>query len=190
MARKLYSIILGCCVLFLLPTIAFSGDFITNKQTMFTPDKKEIGYINKGAEVEKKNDNLSITGWVMDGNEYIIFYSNTARIRLARIDKIYIKDMTILKTIKDEYDVTWKQVSLEFTLDDNTKISSSRATLWDKETKLYQRCGSCHTNFPPHEFTPNQWPQLIKTMKSNAGLTNDDVKQLGVYLQYQSIKEY
>lgn len=190
MIQNLYSFVLGCCALLLLPSIALSSNFITKKEVMLTHDKKKIGVIYKGTQIEKGKDALSLTGWVMDGNEYIIFYSHTARIRLAKIDENYIKDMTTLKTIEDEYEVVWKKIILKFNLNDNSKINSSREQLWTNETELYQRCGSCHNNFPPHEFTANQWPQTIKTMKDNAGLTNKEVKQLSVYLQYQSIKEH
>lgn len=173
----------------ILPTMVFSSNYASAKQSILTPQGEALGVLYKGAKINVSSKKTSLSGWVMDGNEYVIFYAHNARIKLAKIDEVYIKDLIVKKTIKDEFDVIWKKVELSFTLKNNKHISSTRDSLWEEEEELYQRCGSCHNNIPAHDHTPNQWPPAIKSMKQNAGLSNKEVKMLSTYLQYQSLKE-
>jgi nitrate/TMAO reductase-like tetraheme cytochrome c subunit len=124
----------------------------------------------------------------MDGNEYILFYSKDARIKLARIDNSFIKNQIVLERTKDDYGVEWKKVSLEFKTNKKNISVSNTNNLWINETELYQRCGSCHSLHPFNEFTPNQWPSIVKTMQNNAGFTKSEAKNVSIFLQYKSLK--
>ncbi len=49
---------------------------------------------------------------------------------------------------------------------------------------LYKaRCGNCHQLFPPHSYTDYQWPEVLGRMQSNAGLRDEQVEQVLLYLR-------
>ncbi|MGB6329506.1 MAG: hypothetical protein WBF48_11320 [Halarcobacter sp.] len=175
-------------MLFILPTIFFAKEYVSENIEMLSLKNESIGLLYKGTEVKSTENKYTLSGWVMDGNEYIIFYSDKARIKLARIDENFIKNMKVYKIQEDEYGVKWKKVDMNFKLKSPKSLVNNENELWKNEAELYQRCGSCHKTFDFHEYTPNQWPSIIKTMKNNAGYSKKESKEVSVYLQYQSLK--
>lgn len=183
---KKYVLCLGAFLLFSISS--FADSFVSEDQIMYLNKNQEIGKVYKGTKVNVKNGKVILTGWVMSGNEYILFYSNTDRIKLARIDNAFIKNQVVKKTITDDYGVKWKQVALAFTLKNMKVLAKDTSKLWNVEKEKFQTCGACHNLHTPHEFSANQWPKMVKTMQANAGLTNKEVKNLSTYLQYEAIK--
>ena len=172
----------------ILPTIFFAKEYVLENTNMLSVKDKPMGTLYKGSEVTNKSNEYTLSGWVMDGNEYIIFYSSKARIKLARIDESFIENMKVYETVEDHYGVVWKRIDLSFKLKNSESLIDNKNDLWAEETTLYQRCGSCHKAFDAHEYTPNQWPSIIKTMQDNAGFSKKEAKEVSVYLQYQSLK--
>lgn len=151
-------------------------------------DKTKMGILYKGSEIVKNGENFIVSGWVMDGNEYILFLNNEDRIKLLKINDEYITKYKVLETKKDSYDVVWKRVSLEFQLQNSKTISESLSeNIWINEEALYLRCGSCHKARTPEEYTVNQWPNVLKTMADRAGLSPEEILAVGSYLQYQAL---
>lgn len=178
---------IGAIFLLSLPILSFGEMFSSKNQKIMSFEDNLVGTLYKGTPISKNKNGYSLKGWVMDGNEYIIFLSTTQRIKLARIDESFQKDLNVSKQKEDEYGITWKKVSLDFKLN-KPKIVKNQDNLWIEEKELYTRCGSCHKAHPFDEYTPNQWPPIIKTMKDNAGFTKKEANKVSKYLQYQSIK--
>lgn len=183
---KKYILHFGVFLFFSIPS--FADSFVSKDQIMYLDKDQKIGKIYKGTKVNVKDGKVILSAWVMNGNEYILFYSNTDRIKLARIDEAFIKNQIVKKTITDEYGVKWKQISLTFKLKNMKELLKDIKNLWNVEKEKFQICGACHNLHSPHEFTANQWPKMVKTMQENAGLTNKEVKNLSTYLQYETIK--
>ena len=175
--------------LFTIPLAAFSSEYILKKQEIFDSQMQPMGYIYKGTKVEKIDGKYVLPGWVMDGNEYIVFFSNKERIKLARIDESFIKNFVVKGSMEDDLGVTWKKVELEIVLNKEAKLTSNENSLWTEEKELYLRCGSCHNLHDEKEFTANQWPQIMKTMQNNAGFTKKEAKKVSLFLQYKSLQE-
>lgn len=171
-----------------IPVLSFSSEYVSNTSKILSKNGKEMGTIYKGSQIEKNKNSFKITAWVMDGNEYILFYSNEERIKLARIDRSFIKNQVVLEKTKDVYDVEWKKVTLEFKTNVKNFSDNTNKNLWTNESELYQRCGSCHSLHPYNEFNANQWPSIVKTMENNAGFTKDEAKNVSIFLQYKSLK--
>ncbi len=171
-----------------IPVLSFSSEYVSNTSKIFSKNGKDMGTIYKGSQIEKTKKNFKLTAWVMDGNEYILFYSKDERIKLARINRAYIKNQIVLEKTKDVYDVVWKKISLEFTSKTESFLTTNTKDLWTNESELYQRCGSCHSLHPYNEFNANQWPSIVKTMQNNAGFTKDEAKNVSIFLQYKSLK--
>lgn len=49
-----------------------------------------------------------------------------------------------------------------------------------------QKCGRCHVAFHPNEYDSEDWPGIVRSMKAQSGLTQDDMDQLIDYLQSES----
>jgi hypothetical protein len=182
--KHLFFVILSC-----LPLMTFAQMFSVQKQEILSLDKQAIGTLYKGVSLEQKADVFTLSGWVMDGNEYIVFYSDTQRIKMARLEDEFTIQLKVKQTKEDEYGVLLKKVTLDFKLKESTKLTKDEHSLWKEEEELYARCGSCHNSFPAHEFTANQWPPIMKTMQDNAGFSKQEAKAVSLYLQYESIKE-
>lgn len=167
----------------------YANEYALEKQDILNKQHHSVGVLYKGAKLKKQGNAYVLSGWAMDGNEYIVFYSETQRIKLARLQEEFISSLKVNKTLEDKYGVMWKQVDLTLWLEDKSKLTVMPEKLWVEEEELYQRCGSCHKSYPAHEYTANQWPPIVKTMKDNAGLSKKESKAMSVYLQYESIKE-
>lgn len=80
-----------------MPILSFSSEYILKTDKILSNDNKAMGTIYKGSKVEKNGSTYKVTAWVMDGNEYILFYSKDERIKLARIDRSFIKNQKVLE---------------------------------------------------------------------------------------------
>jgi len=53
--------------------------------------------------------------------------------------------------------------------------------------KLYQqKCGRCHTAFQPSDYSAEEWPGIVRSMKAQASLTPQEIEELTEYLVSQS----
>lgn len=168
-------------------TIASFGETFIKTDTEIFIDGVNAGRLYKGAEVTKNGVNFTISGWVMKGNEYILFYNNMDKIRLLKIENQYVNKYIIQETIKDSYGVSWHKVTLSFQIKTIENIADKNDDIWAPERDLYARCGSCHPAHTPEEYTVNQWPNVLKTMSERAGFTTEETNQIGSYLQYLTL---
>ncbi len=145
---------------------------------------EKIGVAYKGANVTCDGASCKIQGSVVAGNEYMLFYDEKDKIKLARLDRAAVKNYKVLKEFEDSYGVKWKKVELDFTMFDASLLKEDGEDVWAAEKELFERCGSCHASKKPEEFTINQWPNIIKTMSDRAGLNKDETRQVGSYMQY------
>ncbi|AXX88290.1 hypothetical protein [Malaciobacter marinus] len=175
-------------ILFAIPTMLFSKEYASKNLEILSMKNEPVGVLYKGAKVNENKGDFTLSGWVMDGNEYIIFYSSKDRIKLARLEDEFTKNMKVSETKEDVYGVKWKKIDIDFKLKNSKALVTNENELWNKEEELYQRCGSCHKTFEAYEYTPNQWPSIMKTMKTNAGFSKKETKAVSVYLQYESLK--
>jgi hypothetical protein len=52
-----------------------------------------------------------------------------------------------------------------------------------------KKCGRCHTAYEPSDFSKEDWPTIVRSMKSQAALTEQEIVDLTEYLQQQSEPE-
>lgn len=173
-----------CCA----PSLIF-GLEVAGADTAITKDGKEIGTLYKGAQIQKDGSSYKIKAAAMSGNEYILFYNDKDRVKLARISNDSIKNLKILSEEEDEYGVKWKNVELNFEVKDPSAIKNTKDGLWATEEELYLRCGSCHVAKKLEEYTINQWPNVVKTMSDRAGFSKDETRLVGSYLQYKLLEK-
>lgn len=176
-------------ILAIFLVISSFGDSIVKENSNIILNDKKIGTVYKGTELIKTGEELTATGWVMEGNEYILFYKNTDRIKLLRIGDEYTNQYKVLNKITDDYNVVWKNVTFTFKVDDIKNIVTSSSDVWKNEEELYQRCGSCHVARTPKEYKVNAWPNVVKTMADRAGFTKEETSSVGVYMQYRALKQ-
>lgn len=175
-------------LLMLFLSLSLFGKSIVTKNSEIFIDTIKVGTVYKGAFLTKKSDMYVASGWVMDGNEYILFYNNEERIKLLKIEETSINRYEVIETKKDAYDVTWKHVRLNFHIKTAENIlENTTENIWAHEEELYLRCGSCHKAHTPEEYTINQWPNVLKTMSDRAGFSPEEVTEVGNYLQYKAL---
>jgi hypothetical protein len=57
------------------------------------------------------------------------------------------------------------------------------------EKQLYeQKCGRCHVAFSPSDYSSEEWPGIVKSMKAQASLTSQEITELTSYLVEKSQK--
>lgn len=168
--------------------VSVFGENIVKKNCEIFINNTKAGILYKGASVTKSNDSYVASGWVMEGNEYILFYNNEERIKLLKIEEGYISQYEVIDTKKDSYDVVWKHVSLKFQIGTQESVLGNKSeNIWTNEEELYLRCGSCHKAHEAEEYTINQWPNVLKTMAGRAGLSPEEIIEVGNYLQYKAL---
>ncbi len=176
-----------CVAVFALEQSLCASDIMSNDQVILI-NNDEVGQLFKGTEVIKNGDKYKVRGYVMTGNEYMLFYSNENKIKLGTIKEEFTNKYKVIAEKQDVYGVKWKEVELDFNLRDVTKVVQKNNGIWSEEEALYARCGSCHAAFSPEEYTVNQWPNVLKTMSERAGLTKNETKAVGTYLQYKALE--
>lgn len=130
--------------------------------------------------LEKVGDKIKvqIEGFVKNGRENAVYFVPKKRILVAALKK---GGGYKLKSISQDGD--WKKVSFT-AYTKNDKLTKDLPTLNKEAHKLFsENCGLCHALHPTTEFTANQWPSMIKAMKSRTPLTKDQVFLVTQYLQ-------
>lgn len=173
-------------VALLLSKALFASDVVyTNevKTVSLSPTSGVIGKVLPTSKVEileKSGDKVKVKveGYVKEGRENAIYFVPKKRILVAALKK---GSGYKLNTISKDGD--WKKVSLEVYIKDGG-FEKEIKPLYKKADKLFSdNCGLCHALHPTTEFTANQWPSMIKAMKSRTPLTKNQVFLVTQYLQ-------
>lgn len=147
-----------------------------------------VGTVTPGTKLDVikksgKKSKVSVNGWSAFGAETVIFKQVGKRIILGILDESVISKVKKGKSKTDEFESIWNQTSFTGWVK-TSSLTDSKEKIWDKADNLFkQRCGGCHQPHPPHEFTANQWPNIVKAMKDRAGLTSDDQWLLTKFMQ-------
>ncbi len=141
--------------------------------------------------IKKKNDLVlvELTGWSSEGSETIIFKNIGVRVIYAVLDESLIKDIKVIKKQSDYYETVWNKVSIKLWIKEKNTVNNI-LMVWKKAQTLYeQRCGACHATPDLEHFTANQWPGVIKSMASRAGLNKKESVLVTKYVQEKARKE-
>lgn len=124
---------------------------------------------------------IKIEGYVKKGRENAVYFVPKKRILVSALKKGSGYKLTTLSK-----DGEWEKVSFEaYTKNDN--FTKDLKALYANANKLFsENCGLCHALHPTTEFTANQWPSMIKAMKSRTPLTKDQNFLVTQYLQKHS----
>ncbi len=174
---------------FLFSTILNASSSYPIKMTSFM-DKagNTIGTLTPGTKldvikVSGKKTKVRVHGWSAFGAETVIFKQVGKRIILSILDESVISKVKKGQSKTDEFESVWNESSFTGWVKTSALINSQEK-IWEKADNLFkQRCGGCHQAHPPHEFTANQWPNIVKAMKDRAGLSIDDQWLLTKYMQ-------
>jgi hypothetical protein len=126
---------------------------------------------------------VRLKGWSAFGAESVVFQKMGKRIVLAFLEESALPDVKKGKVKQDVYETEWNESSIVVWVS-TSDITSSKKDIWKNANKLFnERCGGCHQPHPAHEFTANQWPNIVNAMKDRAGLTTDEKWLLTKYMQ-------
>lgn len=165
-----------------------SSTYASKMTNLMNKSGNNVGTITPGTKLDiiKKsgeNTKVRVSGWSAFGAETVIFKQMGKRIILSILDESVISKVKKGQSKTDEYESVWNQNSFTGWVKTSDLIKSQEK-IWEKAENLFkQRCGGCHQAHPPHEFTANQWPNIVKAMKDRAGLSIDDQWLLTKYMQ-------
>lgn len=173
----------------MLSTVLNAAPVYSVKTTSLLDKKGNvIGTITPATQLETIDSSAKLTkvrlkGWSAFGAESVVFQQMGKRIILAFLEESTIPNIKKGKVKKDVYESEWNESSIVGWVN-TADIISSQKVIWEKAHTLFsERCGGCHQPHPAHEFTANQWPNIVKAMKDRAGLTSDDQWLLTKYMQ-------
>ena len=138
--------------------------------------------------IKEKNSSLlvKVMGWSAEGSETIIFKKVGERVIYAILDENSVKDIKIIKTVLDDYETPWNQVTINLWIKKENAVKDINI-IWDEASALFNgRCGGCHPVPDLHHFTANQWPGIINSMKNRAGLMPNEFQSVVKYVQNHS----
>lgn len=181
---------IGLCVLGTVLSTALNAASAYPVKTTSLLDKQGniVGMVTPATQLETIDisgdlTKISLKGWSAFGAESVIFQQMGQRIVQAYLEESILPNIKKGKVKKDVYETEWNESSVVGWVN-TADIVSSKKLIWDNANNLFnERCGGCHQPHPSHEFTANQWPNIIKAMKDRAGLTSDDQWLLTKYMQ-------
>lgn len=165
-----------------------SSSYVVKMTTLMDKSGNSVGSLTPGTKLDViknsgKNSKVRVSGWSAFGAETVIFKQVGKRIILGILDESVISEVKKGKTETDEFESIWNESSFTAWVD-SSSLTNSQDKIWNEADNLFkQRCGGCHQAHPPHEFTANQWPNIVKAMKDRAGLTSDDQWLLTKFMQ-------
>ncbi len=184
-----------CLILFVYSSMyADSEEVFTTKQSSIYKDEsrtKPIGTVQTATPlkvIKEKNNFLlvELSGWSAEGSPEVVFHKIGQRIIYAVLDNEAIDLIKVIQTQLDDYDTKWHKITIPIWIKKESTTEDIK-TIWSSASKLYLgRCSSCHA--APHfdDFTTNQWPGIIQSMKDRAGLMPDEFQLIVKYLQNSS----
>ncbi len=165
-----------------------ASTYVAQTTTLMNKAGDSVGTLTPGTKLDiikksGKNTKVRVSGWSAFGAETVIFKKVGKRIILGILDESVVSKVKKGKSKTDEFESIWNESSFTAWVKTSNLVASQNK-VWDKADKLFkQRCGGCHQAHPPHEFTANQWPNIVKAMKDRAGLTSDDQWLLTKFMQ-------
>lgn len=189
---------------FVFISILFASLSFANAKNIYTKDNTNV-YLNANTSaikgkvepatplefIKKKNGLVlvELKGWSSEGSETVIFKNIGVRVIYAVLDENLIKNIKILEKKSDYYETVWSKVSIKLWIKEEHTVNNIN-TIWTKSQTLYeQRCGACHATPDLEHFTANQWPGVIKSMASRAGLLKEESLLVTKYVQDKARKE-
>ncbi len=173
----------------------FANEVVLNKNSKLFNDKNNIGEIKVLTPVEKlhvKNGYASIR---IKGYRNANYPQQIVRsMKLGEIyadvkdDKKVLKLFKVIKKYEDDYGEEWEEVEGTFMVKE-TCLSDKKDALYEKAKFAYEKnCSQCHSLKKTTDYTVNQWPHQIETMKQYITL-KPDVKALVIKYLQQNAKD-
>lgn len=134
--------------------------------------------------IKKQNSKafVQIEGWTKNNRSQIIYYSKGKRILSVAFSKTAKFEIKKLSSEKFEENV-WEKVLVSTWVEDKNLVKSIKP-LYKKALNLFQsNCSICHPTPEINHFSPNQWPQVIKSMGERTALKKEELLLLTQYLQ-------
>lgn len=182
--------VIGLCILGVVFAVMLNAAPVYSIKTTNLLDKKGkvLGVVTPATKLNMISSSGNLTkvrlkGWSAYGAETVIFKKMGQRIVLAFLEEDALSYIKKGKVKKDPYETEWNEISIVAWVKtgDITKFQNE---VWEKAKNLFnERCGACHQPHPPHEFTANQWPNIVNAMKARAGLNPDEKWLLIKYMQ-------
>ncbi|WP_331774940.1 hypothetical protein [Sulfurospirillum sp. 1612] len=180
-------------LILLMSVVAYAkGDVVFAKKSspifLNSSDGQSIGIVQTATpmKVIKKNKDfllVEVSGWSADGSPTVMFQKVGQRIIYAVLNDDATKHIKVVKTAMDDYETQWNDAAITVWIKKDN-VTADINTLWSSASELFQsRCNSCHAAPKFDQFTANQWPGMIRSMKDRAGLMPDEVQLIVKYLQ-------
>lgn len=134
--------------------------------------------------VSQEGDKLivKITGWYLNGQTQILYFSEGQKINAAVFAKDANNKVEKLESNTINGD-TWEKVSIT-TMISEGEFENSVDTLNKKASDLYQNsCSVCHPTPDIDHFNPSQWPSVAGEMGSRTALSKEEIALLTQFLQ-------
>ncbi len=138
--------------------------------------------------IKEKNNSVlvKVEGWSAEGSETIIFKKVGQRVIYAILDENSIKNIKTIKTVLDDYETPWNQVTINVWIKKENIVKDINI-IWEEASTIFNgRCGGCHPVPELQHFTANQWPGVVKSMKDRAGLIPNEFQSVVKYVQNHS----
>ncbi|AWK62447.1 putative cytochrome C-type haem-binding periplasmic protein [Helicobacter cinaedi PAGU611] len=149
---------------------------------------KVVGRLLPTAQVEvleQKGDKvlLRIEGYAQADKQVALYFVPNRRILNAGFSKNADVEFKITKSFKEsESKQEWVKASVEL-WSENADLVESVEPLYKEAQELFGNCSVCHALHPPKEFNANQWPSVVKSMKSRVGYDSNQEYLVSQYLQ-------
>ena len=149
---------------------------------------KVVGRLLPTAQVEvleQQGDKvlLRIEGYAQADKQVALYFVPNRRILNAGFSKNADVEFKITKSFKEsESKQEWVKASVEL-WSENADLVESVEPLYKEAQELFGNCSVCHALHPPKEFNANQWPSVVKSMKSRVGYDSNQEYLVSQYLQ-------
>lgn len=185
------TIVLSCA---LFSSLLLAGDKIAYSTTVkpMYVDKtstKVAGKLlptSKVTILEKVGDRLhvKVDGFMVEGSDGAVYYGVGKRILVAGIaNNSGIKFEKTKSHLDKDTGKKYFEASFKAYIDDKNLADDVKPLFLEAEKKYKETCSMCHSLHPVDEFTANQWPSMVKSMASRAGLDNESRYFMVEYLQ-------
>lgn len=152
-------------------------------------DSKVVGRLLPTAEVEllKKENNrvlLRIKGYRQPSNQSALYFVPNRRILNAGFSKntgVVFERISVQQDAESKEE--WEYASVELWSDDGGFVDDVNALYKQADEKYKESCSMCHALHPIKEYNANQWPSVVKSMKTRSGFDKDTEYLVAQYLQ-------
>lgn len=150
-------------------------------------DGEPIGSLAPGAALEVLGQSGSAThialhGWSKDGASAIVYLAPTQHV-------VVLSGFTGHGTpgaTQAEGGITYHAVTIDGFVSSSALVDNVQ-TVWKHAADVFSRnCATCHALPKPDSMSADQWPAILKTQQSNAGIDAKDTALLAAYLETKS----